>query len=157
MGTDEGHIEGDMGWDLGFDGGPGFSGRRSALMLVRPLAARAANHTRPYLTTRLDLSRASLSWSLNVGPGTLLSCHEEPEARACPIPMKLSLQRTALLGPACLHSPSSSALSNRCRNTCNDSTEFEPCLRRSRQGSHAAVNDCGLKAYRRLARYHIAG
>lgn len=58
-GKDEVHIEGDVGWDLGFEGGPGVSGRRSTLTLVIPLAARAANHTRPYLPMRLDLSRAS--------------------------------------------------------------------------------------------------
>ncbi len=48
MGKDEVHIEGDVGWDLGFEGGPGnpgFSGRRSTLTLVSPLAATSANHT----------------------------------------------------------------------------------------------------------------
>lgn len=38
MGKDEVHIEGDVGWDLGFEGGPAFYGRRSTLTLVSPLA-----------------------------------------------------------------------------------------------------------------------
>lgn len=48
IGKDEVHIEGDVGWDLGFEGGPGnpgFSGRRSTLTLVSQLAATSANHT----------------------------------------------------------------------------------------------------------------